>query len=161
MNYIATRTFTYYVGRKPIKLVKGEGITDAQYAKLTPTHRQNYTALMPSQVARRIPNRRAQLDNLQVDYDVNLIVMEEIVNSVPDETIRGWNRNQVGKIRAIEAPIIKKFGLADKILVIPGLVDDEKIGTEANAWKAWPVEAHLEPAVREMARQLIADKWGY
>ena len=161
MNHIATRTTTIYVGRKPIKLVKGEGITDAQFAKLTQRQREDYTAPMPCQTARRIEPRREALKVLNIPFDVNLIVMEEIVSAVPDETISGWKRNQPGKIRAIEAPIIKAFGLNGKEVVIEGLVDDNKAGTEAKAWRAWPITAEQEPQAREMARNLIAEKWGY
>ena len=160
MTYIATRTFTLHAGRKPIKIVKGEPITDAQYAKLNQRQRQDYTELMRSQTFRRIELRRQALKVLGIESDVNLIVMEAICDAVPDEVIKGWGRCQPSKIRSIEKPIIEAFGGIEP-RVIEGLVDDPKQGTEARQWRAWPLTLEQEPQARQMARDIIAEKWGY
>jgi len=162
MQFIATKTTTIHLpSGRPIKLVKGADVSPATRRKLIELKRAGDVAPKPSQVARRIPNRRAQLDRLNIAFDVNLIVMEEIVSAVPDEVIRGWKRQQINRIRSVERPIIAKFGLDEKMVSIPDMVDDYLDGTEARMWMAWPVEAHLEPAVREMARELIKELWGY
>ena len=65
--FIATKTVTVYLPNgKKLNLVKDTDIKAGTYNKLNKGQRAKYTAPKPSQLARRIPNRRAVLDQLGI-----------------------------------------------------------------------------------------------
>jgi hypothetical protein len=154
--FIATKTVTIHLPNgKQLKLVKDTNVSNGTYNKLSKTQRANYTAPKPSQLARRIPNRRAVLDQLGYFTDVNLLVMEQMVANIPDQTIRGWRTGMLKKMQQVEKVIIKHFALEDKKVSVNGITDDTLESTEAKSWAAWPLTAYQAPKARELAQQAI------
>ena len=155
--FIATKTVTVnLLNGKRLQLTKGNAVTKATFNKLTKRQQADYTAPKPSQLARRIPNRRAVLDQLGYFTDVNLVVMEQMVSIIPDETIRGWRTGMLKKMQQVEKVIIKHFSLEDKKVHVNGITDDILETTEAKSWDAWPLTADQAPKARELAQQAIA-----
>ena len=96
------------------------------------------------------------LDQLGYFTDVNLVVMEQMVSIIPDETIRGWRTGMLKKMQRVEKVIIKHFSLEDKKVHVDGITDDILETTEAKTWDAWPLTAEQTPKARELAQQAIA-----
>lgn len=154
--FIATKTVTVNLPNgKRLQLTKGETISKATFNKLNKRQQTDYTAPKPSQLARRIPNRRAVLDQLGYFTDVNLVVMEQMVSIIPDQTIRGWRTGMLKKMQQVEKVIIKHFSLQDQKVHIEGITDDILETTEAKSWDAWPLTADQAPKARELAQQAI------
>ena len=155
--FIATKTVTVNLPNgKRLKLTKGETVSKATFNKLNNRQQADYTAPKPSQLARRIPNRRAVLDQLGYFTDVNLVVMEQMVSTIPDQTIRGWRTGMLKKMQSVEKVIIKHFSLEDKKVRVEGITDDVLETTVAKTWDAWPLTAEQAPKARELAMQAIS-----
>ena len=156
--YIATKTVAVNLPNgKRIQLTKGQSVTKATFNKLNKRQQTDYTAPKPSQLTRRIPNRRSVLDQLGYFTDVNLIVMEQMVATIPDATIRGWRTGMLKKMQQVEKVIIKHFALENKKVQLDGITDDVLDTTEAKSWDAWPLTAYQAPKARELAQQAIAE----